>query len=1219
MSLPQPLQQWLSLQPARVQRRFLERHMHLIDTQFEAALANYLSSHQLQEAYRVREAWVVLRDIHRRGGSKQAIGDAYVNACGGFALDVPRWLEHIEHSDMRLRKAGRCNHVAQSRVALWRSAINRIQKEMNIPRVLLAEAYCRLWDALNDTYGPEKPQAQQEGIASIETALSIYTFETFPVQWGRLQNKLGFTLWERHRGELAMKNAVACHETALKIFTLEDYPSLRAETLSLLGFAYLDLLAGEERKEVLEKAKECYEAALHIFRRDLFPREWAIAQSRLGSVYIHRLAGERLNNQEQAIEAYQAALDVQKTLTQYPEDWAYTLSHLADLYRDRISGDPAINLDSAIHFYEYSRKIYTIDIYPDEWSAVTSNLGDAYRVRSEGSRADNIEQAITYYKEALRVRTPSEFPRHWAHTMSVLGIAYMNRIKGDREENIEKAIRCFTDALTVRTRESSPLDYAHTLVNLADAYMLRIASNPNENLETAARLHLEALEIRTHANHPQDWAHSQARLGDVYCKHATYCERTQRSQWSYLEQAIQCYSNAIDVYRLEAFPEAHRQLTLSLAEIKMEMQAWRDANELYQRARAAERILFALTRGFAGQDAILKAGREAAIRHGYVLIRLGRLREAAVAIESGRARVLAEAKALDAADSRQIHDDTLRQRYEMQRQQFIDAQNALQGAYAGGDGAAQRTERLRLTEIFEEKKRAFDQIVDEIRKQGDPVDFLYAPVDAETILRATVQCGPHHAIIYLGATPWGGFALAGIPHESQGFVALDLPELTGDMVDDLIETRLDEKTTRLIGGFALAQVFGAPKRLADDWGEEKTFQQRVQALHDACQGRYSTLYWAAQDLLTDKHNQHSLNRRSSKEERGAINGDFSRLFLSHELNRCMTALARVALHPLAEWLNALPISSLTLIPCGQLAAFPLLAGLLPNERTLMESYPSSVAPSSRTLLQKTPIRSMNAGVFAIGNPTKEQDLPWSEAEALAVVALAQQRRIPAAGCIKRKARLQWLFDALQRGYMVDASCHGVFDIKNVLNSGLRLADGSLSLTQLLSHTVDMRGLRLLILSACQTAIIDLAGARDEVHSLTSGMLQAGACAVLGTLWPVSDEATYLLITRFVHEWLPNMEHEPPASALARAQQWLRSVTNDELLSWQAMLPQADFVRRYVRRWRGGMRLSAVRGATEELLTVPQMALYRMRAKGQTGSTRPFADPYFWMSFQTFGW
>src|SRR5712691_9488295 len=248
MPLPQPLQQWLSLQPARVQRRFLERHMHLIDTQFEAALANYLSSHQLQEAYRIREAWVVLRDIHRRGGSKQAIGDAYVNAYGGFALDVPRWLEHIEHSDMRLRKAGRCNHVAQSRVALWRSAINRIQKEMNIPRVLLAEAYSRLWDALNDTYGPEKPQAQQEGIASIETALSIYTFETFPVQWGRLQNKLGFTLWERHRGELAMKNAVACHEAALKIFTLEDYPLLRAETLSLLGFAYLDLLAGEERK-----------------------------------------------------------------------------------------------------------------------------------------------------------------------------------------------------------------------------------------------------------------------------------------------------------------------------------------------------------------------------------------------------------------------------------------------------------------------------------------------------------------------------------------------------------------------------------------------------------------------------------------------------------------------------------------------------------------------------------------------------------------------------------------------------------------------------------------------------------------------------------------------------------------------------------------------------------------------------------------------------------
>lgn len=73
-----------------------------------------------------------------------------------------------------------------------------------------------------------------------------------------------------------------------------------------------------------------------------------------------------------------------------------------------------------------------------------------------------------------------------------------------------------------------------------------------------------------------------------------------------------------------------------------------------------------------------------------------------------------------------------------------------------------------------------------------------------------------------------------------------------------------------------------------------------------------------------------------------------------------------------------------------------------------------------------------------------------------------------------------------------------------------------------------------------------------MRSLAAGMLQAGAEAVLAALWPVDDRATYLLITRFAQEWLPRMETEPPAAALARAQKWLRSVTNRELQVWQAV-------------------------------------------------------------------
>ena len=86
-----------------------------------------------------------------------------------------------------------------------------------------------------------------------------------------------------------------------------------------------------------------------------------------------------------------------------------------------------------------------------------------------------------------------------------------------------------------------------------------------------------------------------------------------------------------------------------------------------------------------------------------------------------------------------------------------------------------------------------------------------------------------------------------------------------------------------------------------------------------------------------------------------------------------------------------------------------------------------------------------------------------------------------------------------RGSTVDAK-NGYFHPVDFLQSALLLAQGQqLRLGSLLSHQVDMRGLRLLILSACQTAVLDVRGAVDEVRSLAAGMLQSGADAVLTSL------------------------------------------------------------------------------------------------------------------------
>ncbi|MGB9872576.1 MAG: CHAT domain-containing protein, partial [Anaerolineae bacterium] len=138
---------------------------------------------------------------------------------------------------------------------------------------------------------------------------------------------------------------------------------------------------------------------------------------------------------------------------------------------------------------------------------------------------------------------------------------------------------------------------------------------------------------------------------------------------------------------------------------------------------------------------------------------------------------------------------------------------------------------------------------------------------------------------------------------------------------------------------------------------------------------------------------------------------------------------------------------------------------------------------------------------------------------------------------------------------------------------------------------------LAVLSACQTAITDFRDLPEEAVGLPAGLLQAGAPAVVGTLWPVADASTALLMTRFYEVLL--QEGEPPAQALRRAQLWLRDLTNADLEAyltthWRLAEARRESARR--------MPLSLVEELMLQVLTTDDPA------------GRPFADPYFWAPF-----
>lgn len=98
-------------------------------------------------------------------------------------------------------------------------------------------------------------------------------------------------------------------------------------------------------------------------------------------------------------------------------------------------------------------------------------------------------------------------------------------------------------------------------------------------------------------------------------------------------------------------------------------------------------------------------------------------------------------------------------------------------------------------------------------------------------------------------------------------------------------------------------------------------------------------------------------------------------------------------------------------------------------------------------------------------------------------------------------------------------------------------DGILTAKEIAS--LDLRGLDLVVLSACQTGLGEITG--DGVFGLQRGFKKAGANTLLMSLWKVDDTATQLLMTRFYANLTSGMsKHE----ALQDAQHCLRTYERD---------------------------------------------------------------------------
>lgn len=230
-----------------------------------------------------------------------------------------------------------------------------------------------------------------------------------------------------------------------------------------------------------------------------------------------------------------------------------------------------------------------------------------------------------------------------------------------------------------------------------------------------------------------------------------------------------------------------------------------------------------------------------------------------------------------------------------------------------------------------------------------------------------------------------------------------------------------------------------------------------------------------------------------------------------------------------------------------------LAGLLPVQSlpldrdgtTLDDVAELHLAPSITVYAasRRRAARPIPAVLVAIADTDPSDPLPGSRGEVGAIAAGSDWSQVQIA--FGADATLEWLATNAPAASHLHLACHGKNDLDDRNGSQLILG-GSDQLDML--ELVDRIPLsaRLAVASACQSAHYDASVTPDEYVGLAAGFLQAGAACVVVSLWPVSDEATALLMTRF-YELLragghdkPNMQ--APQSALREARLWLRGLT-----------------------------------------------------------------------------
>lgn len=901
-----------------------------------------------------------------------------------------------------------------------------------------------------------------------------------------------------------------------------------------------------------ERAIRLAEDALRLLDRPEARDKWAATQTFLGSAWRARRQGDKGDNMARAQCAFRAALTHYRRRTS-PVEWAATMVNLANAYWE-CPQDRARNLRRALTRHTAALTVFTRSDHPDRWAAVQSNMGLVLSDPALAADPDSLELGRRQLEQALSI---PELGRHQrAAALINLSRCYRMRVRGDHDGNHSTALRHARAAFDLSEQLGQRHDMANAATAVADAMANAAVREDIASLDEAVTWYRRALDLAPADEDPLMHAAVADNLANTLVQRAEPSAEDFRTAIALHESALRAYETHGDVleaararYNLAATlrrgdrPDPERAIgllersldvrtpdtvPLEWAESATELaRAWmtrQDApggSERFSHAAAILRKVVPVVTavGASGHarrawgllgDAEAECGRWAVAADAYeqALAAAERLYQVAI-LPSGK-----EAELEETADLPREAAHALARAGRPERAVAVLEQNR---ARALGDRLQRdRAELAALSVEHEAAVTAYQDAVQRIRtvearqrerhttapSSEDQRRLRAAMTDARAQLAAAVEA--------VRRLPSYGDFMRVAPRP-----AVDEAATSGPPLIYLATTRHG----------SVCLIVRRPPR------------------------RTETVTEAVPCPLSEPEVLVALALHSSLEE-------------DEDLTALLDLLGARLVGPLAARLRALGVTRAVLVPTGILGVLPVHAARYlvdGRPRHLFDDVAVSHAPSARVLVAaragtSEPGRTDPLWLLGVAQPHPcDPPLPWAEPE---LVAVRELFAAPGASLTGPAATKEALLRALPAATHLHFAGHGYYDPEEPLASHLALADGEhLTLRELFDGQA-LRGVRMVVASACQTAVTDMTRLPDESVGLPAGLVQAGATAVIGSLWEVNDRSTALLIARIYDYHLHGAPERgeppmPPSVALARAQAWMRDATPKELDAFAA--------------------------------------------------------------------